>query len=50
MTTVQTLMLKALIGLDHMHALGIAHRDIKPSSVLINPDTTDVRISDFRCA
>ena len=38
--------LQVLRGLEHMHALGTIHRDIKPRNILINSNC-DVKICDF---
>lgn len=34
-------------GVHHFNALGVAHRDIKPDNVMINPTTLDVKYIDF---
>src|SRR5205085_8068274 len=36
-----------IIGLRQLHQLGIAHRDIKPDNILINPETGDIKYIDF---
>ncbi|MBF0102898.1 MAG: AAA family ATPase, partial [Desulfobacterales bacterium] len=33
--------------IDMIHQHGIIHKDIKPSNILINPDTLQIKISDF---
>ncbi|GLC61116.1 hypothetical protein PLESTB_001719600 [Pleodorina starrii] len=38
-----------LLGLEHLHASGLAHRDIKPANVLRLPDGR-VAVADFGCA
>ncbi|MEG4068639.1 AAA family ATPase [Microcoleus sp. Pol11C2] len=36
--------------LSQVHKVGIIHKDIKPSNIIINPDTTEVKITDFSIA
>ena len=37
-------------GLEHIHGLGICHRDLKPQNVLVNPSTGSLKICDFGTA
>jgi serine/threonine protein kinase len=37
-------------GLAHLHGLGIAHRDIKPQNILIDPHRNTLKICDFGSA
>lgn len=36
-----------LLGLQEMHQMGVAHRDIKPQNILINPQTNQIKYIDF---
>jgi serine/threonine protein kinase len=36
--------------LEQIHRKGLTHNDIKPKNILIDPDTSKVRIVDFGCA
>ena len=41
------IMYNLLKPIYHISKLGIAHLDIKPDNILINPDTLDIQIIDF---
>jgi serine/threonine-protein kinase len=43
------LLLQLCAGLEHAHASGLVHRDIKPQNVLVRPDGV-VKIADFGIA
>ncbi len=36
--------------IDQVHKVGIIHKDIKPSNIIINPETREVKITDFSIA
>ena len=40
---------EALMGLDHAHTAGVAHRDVKPHNILLSEDD-EVKLSDFGIA
>jgi serine/threonine-protein kinase len=48
-TEVVDLALQVCAGLEHAHAAGLVHRDIKPQNLLLRPDGT-VKIADFGIA
>jgi len=48
-TEVVDLALQICGGLEHAHAAGLVHRDIKPQNLLLRPDGT-VKIADFGIA
>eukprot|EP01138_Halocafeteria_seosinensis_P007971 gb/GECG01008144.1/.p1 GENE.gb/GECG01008144.1/~~gb/GECG01008144.1/.p1 ORF type:complete len:232 (+),score=13.40 gb/GECG01008144.1/:1-696(+) len=41
---------QSLRALAYMHGLDIAHRDVKPQNLLVNPETHEVKLCDFGCS
>jgi len=41
------IMLNVCIALQYVHSLNISHTDIKPSNIMINPHTLEIRLIDF---
>lgn len=39
-----------LRSLAYIHSLGICHRDIKPQNLLVNPETSELKLCDFGSA
>ncbi|MGZ3458716.1 MAG: ATP-binding protein, partial [Archangium sp.] len=37
-------------ALTHVHTAGVVHKDIKPSNIIIEPGTLEVRLTDFAIA
>ncbi len=42
-----TIAIQIAEGLVQMHGQGIIHKDINPANILINPGTTEVKLTDF---
>lgn len=38
------------MGINALHSCGLTHRDIKPENILIDPNTSTVKISDLGTA
>ncbi|KAG0441186.1 Cyclin-dependent kinase F-1 [Dictyocoela muelleri] len=47
---IKNVMKQILKGVDYLHKLGIVHRDMKSSNILIDEHTLDVKIADFGLA
>lgn len=47
---VRSVFLQILDGVDWLHNIGIAHRDVKPENIVCSADGTRVRIVDFGLA
>ena len=46
-----TILIRNMItGLNHCHRLDIIHGDIKPSNIMINPNTLEIKYIDFGLA
>jgi eukaryotic-like serine/threonine-protein kinase len=48
--TVFDIILKCASGLDYAHSLNVVHRDIKPANIMYEPNTKEVKITDFGIA
>lgn len=47
---IRSVFMQVLDGVDWLHQLGIAHRDVKPENIVCSQDGTRVRIVDFGLA
>jgi glycogen synthase kinase 3 beta len=47
---VKLFMFQVFAALNYLHGLGIAHRDLKPPNIIIDPGTGDLKICDFGSA
>jgi serine/threonine protein kinase len=45
--SILTIIKQLFIGINYIHSMGYAHRDIKPDNIMINPETLDIKIIDF---
>jgi serine/threonine-protein kinase len=48
--TVLELMARVADALDYAHRQNVVHRDIKPANIMFNPDTDELKITDFGIA
>ena len=46
----QSFMFQLLKSLNYIHSLGICHRDLKPHNVLVDPETSLLKLCDFGSA
>ena len=47
---VMTLVARTAEALDYAHRQNVVHRDIKPANIMFNPDTDELKITDFGIA
>ncbi|MDI9246045.1 serine/threonine-protein kinase [Marinobacter sp. CHS3-4] len=50
LNTVLAIMASVADALDYAHRQNIIHRDIKPGNIIYNPDSGDIKITDFGIA
>ncbi|MBF0369537.1 MAG: CHASE2 domain-containing protein [Magnetococcales bacterium] len=50
LTRLIQIMAKVAMALDYAHKNGVVHRDIKPANVLYDPESGDVKVTDFGIA
>ncbi|HLS79965.1 MAG TPA: serine/threonine-protein kinase [Steroidobacter sp.] len=48
--TVMLLVARVADALDYAHRQNVVHRDIKPANIMFNPDTDELKITDFGIA
>ncbi len=48
--TVMTLVARVAEALDYAHRQNVVHRDIKPANIMFNPETDELKITDFGIA
>ena len=48
--TVMTLVARTADALHYAHRQNVVHRDIKPANIMFNPDTDELKITDFGIA
>lgn len=50
MIYIKSFMFQLLKSLNYIHAMGVCHRDLKPHNVLVDPETSVLKLCDFGSA